>query len=185
MLTYVAEGKGTENGIAQGMDCHIPVRMSHKAGRAVNPDTSEPHFQAVLQLMDVISLSDSYLHTTCNFHKSTEIILNFVFHTISTLMGIFNMFGEQEHRVFNYKPIYYDQEKEELKQKFGKVDGSIEKDKENGTYVPGSYIKGSLRDGHYQRSRSHSTKAQNIIGLIGLLLIVAVLFYIAKFYTIL
>lgn len=100
-------------------------------------------------------------------------------------MGIFNMFGEQEHRVFNYKPIYYDQEKEELRQKFGKVDGTLEKEKEAGTYVPGSYIKGSLRDGNYRNSRSHTTKAQNIIGLVGLLLIVAVLFYIAKFYTLL
>ena len=99
-------------------------------------------------------------------------------------MGIFNMFGEQEHRVFDYKPIYYDKEKDELKQKFGKVDGTIEKEKKEGTYVPGSYIKGSLRDGNYQRRQSHSTKAQNIIGLVGLLLIAAVLFYIAKFYTI-
>lgn len=100
-------------------------------------------------------------------------------------MGIFNMFGEQEHRVFNYKPIYYDQEKEELKKKFGKVDGSLEKEKEAGTYVPGSYIKGSLRDGNYRSSRSHNTRAQNIIGLVGLLLIATVLFYIAKFYTLL
>ena len=104
-------------------------------------------------------------------------------------MALFNMFGEQEHRVFNYKPIYYDQEKEELKQMFGKVDGTVDKEiaeqKEKGTYVPGSYIKGSLRDGNYRRSRGHSTRAQSIIGIIGLLLVFAVLFYIAKFYTIL
>ncbi len=100
-------------------------------------------------------------------------------------MGIFNMFGEQEHRVFNYKPIYYDKEEEERRRKFGRVDGSIEKAKEEGTYVPGSYIKGSLRDGNYRRSRSHSTKAQNIIGLVGLLLVFGVLYYIAKFYSLL
>ena len=94
-------------------------------------------------------------------------------------MGIFNMFGEQEHRVFNYKPIYYD----------GAVDGSldreIEKAKEEGTYVPGSYIKESMREGRDRRTRSHANKAQNIIGLVGLLLIFIVLFYIAKFYTLL
>lgn len=95
------------------------------------------------------------------------------------------MFGEQEHRVFNYKPIYYDKEEEERRRKFGRVDGSIEKAKEEGTYVPGSYIKGSLRDGNYRRSRSHSTKAQNIIGLVGLLLVFGVLYYIAKFYSLL
>lgn len=100
-------------------------------------------------------------------------------------MGIFNIFGEQEHRVFNYKPIYYDKEKEELKQKFGKVDGSSEKEKENGTYVPGSYIKGSFRDSNYKASRTSANRAQNIIGLIGLLLVAIVLIYIAKFYIIL
>ena len=36
-------------------------------------------------------------------------------------MALFNLFGEQEHRVFNYTPIYYDKEKEELKQMFDKI----------------------------------------------------------------
>ena len=104
-------------------------------------------------------------------------------------MGLFNIFGEQEHKVFDYKPIYYDKDKEERKRMFGAVDGSrdkeLEKSKEDGSYVPGSYIKGSFRDGNYQRTRSHSTKAQNIIGLVGLVLVFIVLFYIAKFYTLL
>ena len=104
-------------------------------------------------------------------------------------MGLFNIFGEQEHKVFDYKPIYYDKEKEERKRMFGSVDGSrdkeLEKSKEDGSYVPGSYIKGSFRDGNYQRTRSHSTKAQNIIGLVGLVLVFVVLLYIAKFYTLL
>lgn len=100
-------------------------------------------------------------------------------------MGLFNWFGESEHKTFDYKPIYYDQEKEELRKKFGKVDQLDAKDGEKGAYVPGSYIKGSLRDGNYQKSVRSGNKAQNIIGLIGLLLIMIVLFYIAKFYTIL
>ena len=64
----------------------------------------------------------------------------------------FGFFGTPEHRVFNYKPRYYDEEKDELRKKFGKVDGSLDgKDKE---YVPGSYLKGSFRDGNYQRQKS-------------------------------
>ena len=39
----------------------------------------------------------------------------------------FGFFGDQEHRVFNYKPRYYDPEKEALKAKFGDVDGTNEK----------------------------------------------------------
>ena len=100
-------------------------------------------------------------------------------------MGLFNFFGESEHRVFNYKPIYYDPEEEKRKQMFGAVDGTLEKEKEKGTYVPGSYIKGSLRDGAYRNTRSHMGKAQTIIGIITLLLIVAVLWFIAKFYQML
>lgn len=100
-------------------------------------------------------------------------------------MGMFNFFGDQEHRVFNYKPIYYDKEKDELKQKFGKVDGTMDREMKDENYVPGSYIKGSMRDGHYQKSRNTTNKAQNIIGLVGLILVFIVLIYIAKFYTLL
>jgi len=92
----------------------------------------------------------------------------------------FGFFGSQEHRVFNYKPRYYDPEKEELKEKFGNVDGSREKE----PYTPGSYIKGSLRDGNYQRTRNAS-KTQKIIGLVGLLLFFVVLILITKFYSLL
>ncbi len=89
----------------------------------------------------------------------------------------FGFFGSQEHRVFNYRPRYYNEEKEALKEKFGKVDGSYEKE----NYVPGSYIKGSFRDGNYQRTRG-TNKAQKIIGLVGMVLFFIVLIYIVKFF---
>lgn len=98
-------------------------------------------------------------------------------------MGLFNFFGENEHRVFNYKPIYYNPEEEERKRKFGAVDGTFDKEKKSGTYVPGSYIKGSFRDGNYQRTRTPMKRAQSIIGIITLLLVFAVLYYVAKFYA--
>ena len=100
-------------------------------------------------------------------------------------MGYFNMFGDNEHRVFNYKPIYYNPEEEERKRKFGAVDGSVDKEKKDGTYVPGSYIEGSFRDGNYQRTRTPMRRAQTIIGIITLILIFVVLYFIAKFYSML
>lgn len=100
-------------------------------------------------------------------------------------MGIFNMFGTQEHRVFNYKPIYYDKEKEELKRRFGEVDGTLDKEMKEEDYVPGSYIKGSMREGRYWSSRRTTNRVQNIIGLAGLLLVAVILIYIAKFYMLL
>ena len=95
-------------------------------------------------------------------------------------MANFGWFGDSEHRVFDYKPIYYNKEKDELKQKFGKVDGSMEKG--IGEYVPGTYLRGSFRDGPKKRS---SNKAQKIIKLIGLLLFAIVMIYITKFYSLL
>jgi hypothetical protein len=100
-------------------------------------------------------------------------------------MGIFNWFGEQEHNTFDYKPIYYDKEKDELRQKFGRVDGTVDKEVKKEGYAPGSYIKGSLRNGNYQRTQRAGSKAQGIIGVIGLVLVIMVLFGIIKFYTLL
>lgn len=104
---------------------------------------------------------------------------------ICNVMGLFNFFGETEHKVFDYKPIYYDKDEEERKQMFGAVDGTRDAEMKKSSYVPGSYIKGAFRDGNYQRTRGHSSKVQNIIGIISLLLVLIVLFFIAKFYSLL
>ena len=103
-------------------------------------------------------------------------------------MGLFNNFmGQEEHRVFNYKPIYYDKDEEERKRKFAAVDGSLEKKDEEGkdkTYVPGSYVHGAFRDGNYATRRG-AGKIPAIIGVIGVILFVVILMYIAKFYSLL
>ena len=85
-------------------------------------------------------------------------------------MAQFGWFGEQEHRVFNYKPIYYDPEKEEGGEK--------------GSHATGSYIQGAFRNGNYARRRG-ATRAQSLIGVVGLLLVLAVLMMIARFYSLL
>ena len=102
-------------------------------------------------------------------------------------MGVFNFgfFGEQEHRVFNYRPRYYDPETEKRKAMFGDVDGTADKERESGTYVPGSSIRGAFRDGNYKRTRSTASRTQAIIGIITLLLIAVVLIYITKIYALL
>lgn len=92
----------------------------------------------------------------------------------------FGFFGTQEHRVFNYRPRYYDPEKDALKQKFGHVDGSRDKE----PYVPGTYINGSFRNGNYQKTK-RSGKTQAIIGLVGLVLFFIILVLITKYYTLL
>ena len=100
-------------------------------------------------------------------------------------MGFFNFFGDDEHRVFNYKPMYYDKEKEDRMRKFKAVDGSMDAEKKDGDYVPGTYLHGAFRDGAYQSTRSRMKSAHTVIGIVTLLLIVAVLYFILKFYTLL
>ena len=97
----------------------------------------------------------------------------------------FGFFGNQEHRVFNYKPRYYDPEEEQRKRMFGDVDGSNKAAREKGEYVPGSSIRGAIRDGNYQKTRSVQSRTQVIISIITLLLIAGVLWYIVKFYSLL
>ncbi len=96
-------------------------------------------------------------------------------------MGLFNFgfFGTQEHRVFNYRPRYYDEEKEALKEKFGAVDGTKDKN-----YAPGSYIRGSLRNGKYSKTRG-ANKVQRVIGAVTLILAFVVIYLIAKYYQLL
>ena len=90
----------------------------------------------------------------------------------------FNFFGTQEVRKFNYRPRFYDPEKEERRRKFG--DPSAEKK----PYVPGQHIKGSLRDGNYSRTEEIG-KNQKVIGIITTFLLFAVIFLIVKYYPIL
>jgi hypothetical protein len=100
-------------------------------------------------------------------------------------MALFNFgfFGNPEHRVFNYKPRYYDPEEEERKRLFGDVDGTNAKAKEEGKYVPGSSIRGAWRDGNYKRTRGTRSSAMVVIGIISMILIFLVIFYIAKLYA--
>ena len=100
-------------------------------------------------------------------------------------MGFFNFFGDDEHRVFNYKPMYYDKEKEDRMRKFKAMDGSMDAEKKDGEYVPGTYLHGAFRDGAYQSTRNRMKSVHTVIGIITLLLIVAVLYFILKFYTLL
>lgn len=97
----------------------------------------------------------------------------------------FGFFGNPEHRVFNYKPRYYDPEEEQRKRMFGDVDGTNKEAKEKGAYVPGSSIRGAWRDGNYQKTRSAQSRTQVIISIVTLLLIALVLVYVVKFYSLL
>ena len=92
----------------------------------------------------------------------------------------FNFFGTQEVRRFNYRPRFYDPETEERRKKYG----DFTKPKEEGKYVPGQHVKGSFRDGNYQRTKEIG-RNQKFIGVITMILLVAVVYLIFKYFPVL
>ena len=92
----------------------------------------------------------------------------------------FNFFGKQEVRRFNYKPRFYDPEKEERRRKFG----DHSKEAADKPYMPGKHLKGSFRDGNYSRTEEIG-KNQKAIGVLTTILLFAVIFLIVKYYPIL
>ena len=96
------------------------------------------------------------------------------------IMGFnFSFFGTQEVRRFSYKPRFYDPETEERRKKYG----DFTKPKET-TYVPGQHVKGSFRDGNYQRTKEIS-RNQKTIGMVTMVLLFAVVYLIFKYFPIL
>ena len=93
----------------------------------------------------------------------------------------FNFFGTQEVRKFSYKPRFYDPEAEERRKKYGDFTKPREENKE---YVPGQHIKGSLRDGNYQRTKEVS-RNQKTIGAVTMVLLLAVVYLIFKYFPVL
>ena len=68
---------------------------------------------------------------------------------------------------------------------FGDVDGTNEKARQDGSYVPGSSLRGAFRNGNYQKTRSDMKAAHTIITIVTLVLIVAVLIFMTKFFELL
>ena len=92
----------------------------------------------------------------------------------------FNFFGKQEVRRFNYKPRFYDPEKEERRRKYG----DFSKEAAEKPYVPGKHLKGSLRDGNYSHTEEVG-KNQKFVGMITTVLLFTVIYLIVKYYPIL
>ena len=90
----------------------------------------------------------------------------------------FSFFGKQEVRRFSYRPRFYDPEVEERRKKYG----DFTKPKEE--YKAGSHIKGSFRDGNYQKTHDVAQN-QKAIGVVTISLLFAVVYLIYKYFPIL
>ena len=91
----------------------------------------------------------------------------------------FNFFGTQEVRKFNYRPRFYDPETEERRKKYG----DFTKPKEEG-YTPGQHVRGSFRDGNFQRTKEIG-RNQKFIGVFTIILLFTVVYLIFKYFPLL
>ena len=82
------------------------------------------------------------------------------------------------HR-FNYKPRFYDPEAEERRKKYGDFTKPVDD-----TYTPGKHVRGSFRDGNYQRTKEVS-RNQKTIGMVTMILLFAVVYLIYKYFPVL
>ncbi|MDD2385185.1 MAG: hypothetical protein PHP52_00190 [Bacteroidales bacterium] len=91
-------------------------------------------------------------------------------------MGVGGFFKLPEYNVYDYKPRFYDPDKEERKERrreLRDMRGKTQSEIEDDTYKPGSTIKGSFRPKMPRRAyRSRSST-------IRLFVIMAVLFFLA------
>lgn len=94
----------------------------------------------------------------------------------------FKFFGTQEVRKFNYRPRFYDPEKEARRKMFG--DHSAKNTDSSGQYVPGQLVKGSLRDGKYSKTEEVA-KNQKYIGMITLILLFCAIYLIYEYFPLL
>ena len=67
-MTDIPEGEGPEEGVAEGVDGDIPVRMGHEARFRRDAHPAQPHRQPFREGVHVISVSDSEFHV----HKGNE-----------------------------------------------------------------------------------------------------------------
>ncbi len=86
-------------------------------------------------------------------------------------MGIF--FKTPKHRVFEYKPRYWDPRKEALDEKIENA-----RKREAGEYVPGDHIRKGFNRIRFDSKRSSGTnKYIRLITVIGLAVLIAALLY--------
>ncbi len=91
----------------------------------------------------------------------------------------FGFFRTPKHRVFNYQPLYYDERKEAMQERFERLHEQ-EQGKER-DYKPGKAIRGKIQKALYDnRRQSGSPTVSRIIILLSILALMYVVYYVAK-----
>ena len=84
-----------------------------------------------------------------------------------------------KHRYFNYQPLYYDEKKERMKERYDKFGNKVEEpESKEDRYYPGKYLRGNMRQVVYDRRRSSMKPSLSRVLRIVLFLTAMVLVYI-------
>jgi hypothetical protein len=85
-------------------------------------------------------------------------------------------FRTYKHKQFNYMPLYYNQQKEELEERVRRIENELQ-GKPTGEYKPG-IIKGSFKHLHSMRKKSNRVSSVRLIVII--LVLIALVYYLLK-----
>lgn len=86
----------------------------------------------------------------------------------------FNFFRKYRHKQFNYTPLYYNQQKEELQERIKRIERE-ERGGGDGDFSPG-IIKGSFQ--HLRSLRAKSQRRSSVTVIIIAALLLAIVYYI-------
>ena len=96
-------------------------------------------------------------------------------------MAIFNFFKTPQHKSFEYRPLYYNERKEAMKDRLAELENGEDHKKD---YKPGQYIKGKIRrtNDKDKKQSSNSILISRFIIAITLSIFMVALFYVAKYF---
>ncbi|MDR2585037.1 MAG: hypothetical protein LBC84_02285 [Prevotellaceae bacterium] len=100
-----------------------------------------------------------------------------------------SFFKTPKHRVFNYKPLYYNAEKEELQERLARIRAEMEREagtgddlrtREERLHFPGKSIRGSFQKSLYENRRhAGNNRYTRIIMILSILVLLIAVFYFA------
>lgn len=112
-------------------------------------------------------------------------------------MALFSLFNTPKHRVFNYKPLYYDPVKEELQERIKAAEEAMRKGEDLDhsakiheqakvegdnvrRYIPGRNIRGKIQKSVYEsRKSSMSPIITRVIIFVSILIMMLAVYFLA------
>ena len=95
-------------------------------------------------------------------------------------MAFGSIFKTQKHKRFEYRPVFYNPDKEELDERVKRSQLEAEKEKKGNTYVP--EIKGKMKNYLISHSDTHTShkNIRKVIMVVTMGLLIAIFYYLVE-----